>query len=187
MEETKHLTLEELEAGLDAIRQSPREAGPVELIVRRPRMDEREVLNQARLDPTSGLVGDMWPTRKSARTADGSPHPDMQLTLMNSRVIALLAQGRERWPLAGDQLCVALGLRAETLPVGARLRIGSAVIEVTSQPHTGCAKFAARFGVDALKFVNGPTRKELRLRGLNARIVEPGGVRVGGVVREGER
>jgi hypothetical protein len=182
--ESRHLTLTELEAGLEAIRQSPHDSGAVELIVRRPRMDEREAVTEARLDRTSGLVGDMWPTRKSTRTPDGSPHPDMQLTLMNSRVISLLAQDRERWPLAGDQLYVDLDLSAENLPAGTRLRIGSAIVEVTSQPHTGCAKFAARFGNDALKFVNGPERKEFRLRGVNARIVEPGVVKTGDVVRK---
>ena len=184
MEEIKHLSLEELEAGLDEIRQSPRDAGRVELIVRRPRVDEREVLTEARLDLTSGLVGDTWPSRRSRRTPDGSPHPDMQLNLMNARVIALLAQDRERWPLAGDQLYIDLDLSAENLPAGTRLQIGSAIIEVTSQPHTGCDKFAARFGLDALKFVNGPERKPYRLRGINARVVEPGVVRTGDVVRK---
>ncbi|MEW5941889.1 MAG: MOSC domain-containing protein [Chloroflexota bacterium] len=184
MQATRHLSLEELEAGLDAIRQSPRDAGRVELIVRRPRMDEREALTEARLDRTSGLVGDMWPARKSTRTPDGSPHPDMQLTLMNSRVIALLAQDRERWPLAGDQLYVDLDLSADNLPPGTRLQIGSAVIEVTSQPHTGCAKFAARFGEEALKFVNGPERRMYRLRGINAKIIEAGVVKTGDVARK---
>ena len=184
MEEVKHLSLQELEAGLDEIRRSPRDAGAVELIVRRPRVDERETLTEARLDLTSGLVGDMWPTRKSTRTPDGSPHPDMQLNLMNSRVIALLAQDRERWALAGDQIYIDLDLSADNLPTGTRLQIGSAIIEVTSQPHTGCDKFAARFGLDALRFVNGPERKPYRLRGINARVVEPGVVKIGDVARK---
>jgi MOSC domain-containing protein YiiM len=110
---------------------------------------------------------------------DGSPHPDMQLNVISSRVAALVAQGRERWQLAGDQLYVDLDLSAANLPPGTQLAIGSAVIEVTNQPHTGCSKFVERFGVDAMKFVNSPLGRELNLRGINARVVKPGKIRVG--------
>ena len=126
----------------------------------------------------------MWNVRFSKRTPDGSSHPDQQLTLMNSRVITLLTQDKERWPLAGDQLYVDLDLSADNLPVGTRLQIGNAIVEVTSQPHTGCDKFSARFGRNALLFVNGPARKELRLRGINTRVVQPGTVKVGDVVKK---
>jgi len=175
----RHLTTEELEAGLDEIRLSPRDRGALELIVRRPAVDEREVLEEGELSEAEGLVGDTWSVRGSSRTADGSAHPEMQLNVMNSRVIALLAGERGRWALAGDQLYLDMDLSAENLPAGARLAIGEAVIEVTAQPHTGCKKFAARFGVEALKFVNSPEGRRLRLRGINARVVRPGTVRVG--------
>lgn len=182
MADVKHLTMEELEAGLDDIRQSPKDKGMLELIVRRPQTDERQVLEEGQLDLREGLVGDSWRTRGSARTSDGSSHLDMQLTLMNSRVIALLAQHRDRWQLAGDQLFVDLDLSVENLPPGTRLAAGSAVMQVTDQPHTGCQKFAARFGQDAVKFVNSPVGKQLHLRGINARVVQPGVIRAGDVV-----
>ena len=134
-------------------------------------------LQEGLLDLSEGLVGDNWKTRGSRRTADGSAHPDMQLNVMNARVIALLAQGVERWALAGDQLYIDLDLSFENLPPGTRLALGSAVIEVTGQPHTGCDKFLSRFGVDALKFVNSETGKALRLRGLNAKVVQAGVIR----------
>ena len=170
--------MEELEAGLDAIRQSPKNEGVLELIVRRPRVGEREVLQEGRLDVADGLVGDTWSTRGSSRSKDGLAHPDMQLNVMNSRVIALVAQERERWHLAGDQLFVDLDLSGENLPPGTRLALGSAVIEVTPQPHTGCQKFVSRFGVDAMKFVNSPLGRQLNLRGINAKVVLPGVIRV---------
>ena len=180
----KHLTTSELEAGLDAIARSPKDAGALEMIVRRPQVGEREILDEGQLDPVEGLVGDTWKIRSSKRTADGSPHPEMQLNLMNSRVVALLAQDRDRWHLAGDQLYVDLDLSEDNVPAGTQLAIGSAVIEVTSQPHTGCSKFVERFGLDAMKFVNAPERKDLHLRGINARVVRPGAIRVGDLARK---
>ena len=177
----KHLTMAELEAGLDEIRRSPKDEGILELIVRRPKVEEREVLEAAELDLLDGLVGDSWKTRGSTRTADKSPHPDMQINVMNSRVIALVAQHKGRWPLAGDQIFLDLDLSAANLPAGSRLAIGSAIIEVTAPPHTGCQKFVARFGMEAMKFVNSPLGKQLHLRGINAKVVRPGAIRVGDV------
>jgi hypothetical protein len=180
----QHLSKAELEAGVGYVRESPHDLGLIELIVRRPAVDEREVLTLASLDVQSGLVGDTWPARGSSRTADGSPHPDMQLTVMNSRAVLLVAQDPDRRMLAGDQFYVDLDLSPANLPAGTRLAAGSAVIEVTAQPHLGCAKFAARFGNDAWRFVNSQVGRELRLRGLNARVVAPGSVRPGDVIRK---
>lgn len=180
----RHLTTAELEAGLEEIRRSPKDAGTLELIVRRPRVDEREVLEEAELDTSVGLVGDSWKERSSSRTPDGSPHPEMQLNIMNARAVALVAQERERWQLAGDQLYLDLDLSRENLPAGTRLALGDAIIEVTAQPHTGCNKFVSRFGVEAMKFVNSGVGRELNLRGINARVIRPGVIRVGDVARK---
>ena len=180
----KQLTMAELEAGLDEIRRSPKDEGVVELIVRRPQVNEREVLEQGELSLVEGLVGDTWIRRRSSRTVDGSPHPEMQLNVMNSRAVALVAQSKERWPLAGDQIFLDLDLSAENMPAGTKLALGSAVIEVTPPPHLGCQKFVARFGLDAMKFVNSTLGKELHLRGINARVIEPGLFRIGDVVKK---
>lgn len=180
----KHLTTAELEAGLEDILRSPKDAGRLELIVRRPRVDEREVLEEAELHPSDGLVGDSWKERGSSRTEDGSAHPDMQLNIINVRVISLVAQVRERWSLAGDQLYLDLDLSRENLPAGTRLAIGDALVEVTPQPHTGCKKFVARFGLEAMKFVNSGVGRELNLRGINARVIRRGVIRVGDSARK---
>ena len=151
----------------------------MELIVRRPAVDEREALLAAELDVAAGLLGDTWPVRGSTSTPDGSPQPHAQLTVMNSRAALLVAQVPDRRSLAGDQLYVDLDLSPANLPAGSRLAVGTAVIEVSARPHLGCAKFAARFGEDAWRFVNSRTGRELRLRGLNARILVSGTVRLG--------
>ena len=179
-----HRTKEELEAGLPEIFRAPRESGTLEMIVRRPAVGEREVVEEAQLDSVAGLVGDSWLSRGSRSTPDGKAHPDMQINVMSARVVSLLASVREHWSLAGDQFYIDLDLGVENLPVGTRLAIGSAVIEVTAPPHTGCAKFAQRFGAEATRFVNSPMGKQFRLRGLNAKVVEPGVVRAGDVVKK---
>jgi len=184
MADAIHLTTAELEAGLDHVRCSPADDGKVDLIVRRPAVDAREVLEIGELDLEEGLVGDTWNVRGSSRTPDGGPHPDMQLNVINARAADLVAAHTDRRVLAGDQLHLDLDLSLDNLPAGTRLALGTAVIEVTEQPHTGCQKFSARFGLDALRFVNSPQGKALRLRGLNARVVVPGTVRAGDAVRK---
>jgi hypothetical protein len=179
-----HLTREQLEAELDDIRRSPADEGTVELIVRRPAVDEREVLEEGELNPDVGLVGDTWKQRGSRRTENGEAHPEMQLNIINARLSALVAQDPDRRALAGDQLHVDLDLSDANLPPGTRLALGSAVIEVTAQPHTGCTKFRARFGADALRFVNSEVGRELHLRGINARVVSAGTVRRGDTIRK---
>jgi hypothetical protein len=177
-------TMEALTACLPHIRQSPSDHGTLALIVRRPQVDAREVLAEGELNAMEGLAGDTWSRRGSSRTVDRSPHPDMQLNLMNARVVEAVAGNIKRWPLAGDQLYVDLDLSQTNLPPGTRLSIGEAVIEITPQPHTGCGKFSARFGLDALKFVNSPEGRAMGLRGVNARVITPGRVRVGDSVRK---
>lgn len=181
---TNHLSMAELEAGLGIIRQSPSDEGLLKMIVRRPKTDEREIVNEAELNLEVGLVGDIWKVRGSKATPDGSANIEAQITLMNMRAIALLAQDESRWALAGDQLYVDFDLSEANLPAGTRIAIGSAILEVSATPHTGCAKFSERFGKDALKFVNSPEGKQLHLRGINARVVQAGEIRVGDVVRK---
>jgi MOSC domain len=184
MNEAIHATMSELEAQLDFIRGSPSDGGTLEMIVCRPQVDEREVLNEATLDLAQGLAGDNWKIRGNARTWDRAANPEMQVTLMNSRAAAVVARSRERWRLAGDQFFVDLDLSLENLPPGTRLVLGEAMIEVTPPPHTGCKKFLARFGTDALAFVNSPLGRQLNLRGIHARVLRTGVVRVGVAVKK---
>jgi hypothetical protein len=170
------LELPSLQAGLPNVRLSPVDAGRVELVVRRPEEDQREVLTEGELSTDTGLVGDKWSVIQDGK----APNPEAQLTLMNARVAALLAGSANHGGLAGDQLYVDLDLSAENLPPGTRLSVGSAMIEVTAEPHTGCGKFARRFGVDALKFVNTADGRRLNLRGINTKVI------VGGIVRPGD-
>lgn len=180
----RHSSIEELEEGLGHVRGAPRDEGLLELIVCRPSVGERRVLEAGELDLAQGLRGDNWLARGFSKSPDGSAHPDMQINVMSSRAAALVAHERERWPLAGDQLYVDLDLSESNVPAGTRLGIGGAVIEVTAEPHLGCAKFVERFGRDAMRFVNSPVGRELHLRGINARVVEPGTIRVGDTVRK---
>ncbi|MDP7551001.1 MAG: hypothetical protein QF896_07425 [Acidimicrobiales bacterium] len=177
-------TTAELDAGLDDVRNSPTDNGSLDLIVRRPDVDEREVLEVGELSVDEGLVGDNWIRKPSSRTDDGGPHPGMQLNLINSRVLTLVCPDPDRRALAGDQLVVDMDLTESNLPAWTRLAIGSAIIEVTDQPHKPCAKFSRRFGVESYRFVNSEAGKALNLRGINARVVQPGTITKGDTVRK---
>jgi MOSC domain-containing protein YiiM len=174
-----HRQLAEIERIAAGLGSSPTDNGIVEMIVCRPAIDERRVLSEGELDTTHGLRGDSWETRSS-----GTPDQLRQITLMNSRVAAAVAGDRDRWRLAGDQLIVDLDLSIESLPVGTRLQIGEAVAEVTEPPHTGCAKFAGRFGADALAWANGAGGRQQRRRGMYVRVLVSGAVRQGDAIRK---
>ena len=174
----RHFSVGELEAGIDRVMDAPPDVGVLSMIARRPSVDERETLDSGELDLSEGLIGDSWRSR-AASSAGQSPNAATQITVMNARVISLIAGDAERWPLAGDQLYVDFDISEDNLPAGTRVAIGEAVIEVSSEPHSGCKKFSHRFGVDALRFVNSEAGRKLRLRGLNARVVVPGTIRRG--------
>lgn len=180
----EHPTAVELTDGLDQILRSPSDEGSLKLVVRRQGESEREVLTEATLDLTEGLIGDTWRSRGSRRTPDQSADPKMQLAVMNARVAALVAVDDDRWKLAGDQLYVDLDLSEANLPPGSRLAVGSAVIEVTDALHLGCKKFRKRFGADALRFVNSDVGRKLRLRGVNTKVVRAGRLELGDTIRK---
>lgn len=184
MNSIKHLSTDELEQGLGHILASPGDLGTLELIVRRPDVDRRDSVQAAELDMEQGLVGDNWMTRGSRETDDGSAHPERQINIMNTRVVSLVAQDLERWPLAGDQLYLDLNLSSENLPPGTRLALGGAILEVSELPHTGCKKFAARFGKDATVFVNSGRGRKLNFRGICAKVMQSGAIKVGDVARK---
>ena len=175
----KHFSEDELNAGLATVEQAPADGGQLRLISRRPDIGQRELLEEGQLDLSEGLVGDNWGTRRQ------DPNIDAQLTIMNSRSAQLVAGSQERWSLAGDQLYVDMDLSVDNMPAGTRLNIGSAQVEVTAEPHPGCKKFVERFGMDAMLFVNNDRGKELRLRGVNTRVVKAGTIRVGDTVTKG--
>jgi len=170
-------TEDELLAGLQHVRESPREVGSLEMIVARPAVDERSILISAELAVDTGLVGDRW--SRGSRT-----NPKSMLTVMNARAADLVAGDRSRWALAGDQLFADFDLSPANIPPGTRLAIGSAVIEVSDQPHLGCEKFAARYGKAAREFANSPEGTSLSIRGINTRVVQSGTVRAGDAVRK---
>ena len=180
----RHLTLEELRGGLGEIQRSPKDRGALRGIVIRPETDARASLQQCELSPELGVHGDNWAKGCWMSLPDGRPHPDVQVTIMNARTIALIAQDEARWPLAGDNLVVDLDLSTENLPPGTRLTVGSSLLEITAVPHKGCSKFAARYGVDATRFVNSRDGLRLHLRGIYARIVGRGLITVGDTVEK---
>jgi MOSC domain-containing protein YiiM len=171
----RHRPLAELAAGLQGLPPAPRDAGRVALLVRRRADGVRETPERVRLSSEAGLPGDGW-ARRPPRD------PEAQLAVMRRDVAELIANGQ---PLTvfGDNLFVDLDIAAANLPVDTRLCVGEAVVAVTPKPHNGCLKFKARFGGDALRFVQAPATRDRNLRGIYWRVVEPGEVAVGAPVR----
>ena len=162
---------------VEAARLSPKESGRLERIVLRLPGEGRRIPDEARLSLEGGLEGDRWSLQAGA-------DPAKQVSLINARFLAAIAGAEERRALAGDNLVVDLDLSEENLPAGMRLRIGQAVIEVTAHPHTGCSRFQRRYGKEANDLTGTPEGKAQRLRGVYARVIRPGTVRVGDSVRK---
>ena len=184
MSTVRHFSLEELNVRLPEVRTAPADRGQLVQIIARPVTEQRELRERSEVTPEAGLLGDRWANSCSRKLPDGRLNPDSQITIMNTRCLTILTDDRDRWPLAGDNLLVDFDLSETNLPAGQRVKIGSAILEITPHPHTGCSKFSSRFGVDALKFVNSPEGKKLRLRGLHAQVVQPGTLAVGDCVEK---
>ena len=178
----QQLSLDDLQAGLGEMDASPKDSGTIDMIVARPDIGERKAIEQGEISTDVGLVGDNWKARGSRHTDDGSALPEAQITLMNSRIIDLIAQDRNRWELAGDQFFVDIDLSIENLPAGQQIKVGTAILEISEKPHTGCAKFTERFGSGAIRLVNSREGRAMRLRGVNARVIKGGVVNVGDTV-----
>jgi hypothetical protein len=179
-----HRPRTEIERAAAALGSSPTENGVIEMIICRPARYERMVLDAGVLEVAHGLLGDTWEARGATNTPDGRANPLRQVTVMNSRALASVAGERERWELAGDQFIVDLDLSMANLPAGTRLQIGEAVAEVTEPPHTGCAKFAGRYGVDALAWVSDRAGRQRRRRGMHVWVLRSGTVRPGDSIRK---
>lgn len=180
----KQLPISELELGIEEIKESPKDHGVLEMIVRRPETETRELINSGEINLENGLAGDNWKARGSSHTDDGSADPEAQITLMNSRVIQLLTGDKENWQWAGDQLFVDMDISIDNLPPHSRLQVGSAILEISAKPHTGCKKFSGRFGIEALEFISTPLGKALRMRGVNAKVIQAGEIKVGDAVKK---
>lgn len=175
----KHKTLNYLLDGLTHIKKSPKTKGDLQLIVRRPDVDQRELLKSAEINTDEGLIGDDWKARNKLKAHLRLNNGYDQITIMNSRVIERIAGSPEHWPPAGDQLYVDFDLSRNNLPPGTQLKLGSVILEVSKKDHTGCKKFIQRFGRDAFNFVNSAEGKQLCLRGINTRVIRSGSVKLG--------
>lgn len=179
-----HRSREELDQGLEEIAKAPKDGGRLEAIVIRPRANERRPVNSVEISADLGVNGDHWAKGCWKTLPDGNPHPDVQICIMNARVIRLLAGDKDNWPPAGDQLFFDLDLSRDNLEPGQRLKLGGAVIEITDVPHNGCRKFIERYGLAATQFVNSKFGKENRFRGVYAKVVETGTISVGDMIQK---
>lgn len=183
-----HRPMADLEPGLRHLLEAPRDSGALELIVIRPAKDQRTPLDAVWLSPAEGAQGDAWAKGCWKSLPDGRPDPAVQLTIMSSRLARLvMGDDKAHWALAGDQLVADLDLSEVNLPPGQRLAVGEAILEITAEPHRGCAKYKARFGDDALRFISTDEGRRLNLRGIYAKVVQAGRVRIGDAITKVDR
>ena len=177
-------TRDELQAALPDVLAAPKDGGTVDLIVVRPQKGQRQTPASVRLSLAGGVEGDHWAKGCWLTLDDGSPHPDVQICLMQSRMIRAIAGDIENWAPAGDNLFIDMDLGPANCPPGTRLALGSVEMVVTEEPHNGCQNFIDRYGRDACVFVNTGQGAELRLRGIYTRVTRDGTVSVGDTVRK---
>ena len=170
-------TVEALDARWAASERSPQDQGTVEMIVRRPAPDKREPLQRATFTAEAGLLGDDWLRRHGDEI-------EAQITLMNSRVAQLLAGDKARWADAGDQLFVDLDISQDNLPPGTQIQLGDVIMQISTLPHTGCTKFARRFGGHARKWTATEQGARERRRGVYAHVIQDGEIEVGDSIRK---
>lgn len=169
----------ELDDGRSRLPPSPRDRGRVEQVCVRPALDERFFPEELHLCPRRGAIGDRWEHRTWMYLPDGRPDPRVQLAIAHAPTIAWVhaLSGNAHHP--GDTLLVDLDLHANNLPAGSRLRVGTAVIEISDVENDGCAKFAARHGSEIRAWMAAPENRTRRLRGVFARVLQEGVVRAG--------
>lgn len=170
------LALTEIETRLNWVMSAPTDTGHVSALVVRPVKNQREPLDKVMFSPQLGVNGDNWSTNCWKKLPDGKSDPEVQVAIMNARMIEVLTQDKALWPLAGDQLFVDFDLSVANLRAGDHLQVGAAVLQITAEPHRGCGKFKQRFGEDALAFVNSERGDAHRLRGVYAKIISAGEV-----------
>jgi hypothetical protein len=176
---TEHRSLAELQQGLPVILAAPKDEGVLRAIVVRPAHGERLTPGASEVSLARGVHGDHWEKGCWRTTEDGRPDPDVQICIMSARCIELIAGPIENWPPAGDNLFIDMDLTPANMPPGQRFSIGTALFEITAVPHNGCDQFIARFGRDAVLFVNTGEGKRLRLRGIYARVIRDGRIAAG--------
>ncbi|MEM6942438.1 MAG: MOSC domain-containing protein [Pseudomonadota bacterium] len=179
-----HRTRAELEAALPLILAAPKDGGRLDMIVSRPAPGERTLPQRARLTAEGGVEGDHWAKGCWLSLDDGTPHPDVQICLMMSRMIRAIAGEEAHWPPAGDNLFIDMDLTPANTPPGTRLALGSVEMVVTPEPHNGCEAFIERFGREACVFVNTGPGKTHRLRGIYCRVTKDGDISVGDSLRK---
>jgi MOSC domain-containing protein YiiM len=152
-------------------------------LINRPSEGIHIETNELHLDTERGIVGDRWRDSAWLRRPDGSPDPRVQVSLTNLAVMQCFADETGRSPFdCGDNLYTHLSLTETNLPVGQRLRIGAAVLEVSDVENDACGKFAQRFGASAFQYIRAPQNRHLRLRGIFCRILRGGVIRVGELI-----
>lgn len=181
------VTTAELAAALPYVCAAPKTATTIDSLCFRPARNQREFPAELQLSRAEGIRGERWLTEPWLRLPDGSPDPNIQVSILPLRVLNLVWTDRENTPHPGDTIIADLDTSLTNLPPGSLLQAGTAILRVSDEFNEGCVKWKVRYGQAAKDWITAPGHPQLRLRGVLCAVEQDGFIRAGDALTKLDR
>ena len=169
----------QLDQALPDVMAAPKDRAAIGMLCLRPERNQRKFVDQIEVSPQKGIAGERWLESPWLTTPEGAPHPGIQISILQQRVLDLVWQDRENTPHPGDTFVVDMDLSHDNLPVGQLLSVGTAILKVSDVFNDGCVKWKARYGAAAKDWIVADDHPKLRLRGVLCSVERAGLLKAG--------